>query len=247
MAHYVLWLNGLAGTGKSTIVWTAAKAMNERKELAAHFFFSRHDHERRQSSSVLPTIAYQLALWRGELRGPICAAVERSLGIAKLNIDTQIQILISGALQNAEPVFHGRGLMVLDELDECEDDSTSILPFLINAVSKLSWRLKILVTSRPEHPITSMFDGSVLSVPTTVLVLHTIRPQIVSADIALYMKETLREIFRRANGGEDWPPQEDLNALVRLASPLFIFAATVVRFIDSSAFPLSASSRQSFA
>src|SRR5579859_4063060 len=37
----IFWLNGMAGTGKSTIARTVARTCDSRKQLGASFFFSR--------------------------------------------------------------------------------------------------------------------------------------------------------------------------------------------------------------
>jgi hypothetical protein len=37
----IFWLNGLAGTGKSTVSRTVARRYNEQKRLGASFFFSK--------------------------------------------------------------------------------------------------------------------------------------------------------------------------------------------------------------
>ncbi|KAJ8579260.1 hypothetical protein M405DRAFT_870499, partial [Rhizopogon salebrosus TDB-379] len=52
-----IWLNGLAGVGKTSIAFTVAEEMKKAKRLAATFFFS-HKHAQ-SGAKVIPTIAYQ--------------------------------------------------------------------------------------------------------------------------------------------------------------------------------------------
>ena len=58
----VFWLNGLAGTGKSTIAQTFAEMSFADGELGASFFCSRDFEDRSNLRSILPTLAFQLAL-----------------------------------------------------------------------------------------------------------------------------------------------------------------------------------------
>lgn len=57
----VYWLNGLAGTGKSTIARTVAERMFADGRLGASFFCSREFEDRRNLQLIFPTIAVQLA------------------------------------------------------------------------------------------------------------------------------------------------------------------------------------------
>jgi hypothetical protein len=68
----VFWLSGLGGTGKSTISHTIGKTLLDNGQLGASFFFSRDVANRRQTSSVIPTIAYQLAYVNAEYRRKLC-------------------------------------------------------------------------------------------------------------------------------------------------------------------------------
>jgi len=68
----VFWLSGLGGTGKSTISHTICKTLLDNGQLGASFFFSRDMADRRQASSVIPTIAYQLAFVNAEYRRKLC-------------------------------------------------------------------------------------------------------------------------------------------------------------------------------
>jgi len=58
----IFWLDGVAGTGKSTIAQTVADHFSQTHELGASFFCSRDDGECSNINLVFPTIAYQLSL-----------------------------------------------------------------------------------------------------------------------------------------------------------------------------------------
>jgi hypothetical protein len=60
-APRVCWLNGMAGTGKSSIAHSFSEVMEENKMLGASFFCScSASQEVRDASLIIPTIAYQL-------------------------------------------------------------------------------------------------------------------------------------------------------------------------------------------
>jgi cytidylate kinase len=56
----IFWLNGLAGTGKSTIARTVARRYFEQKRLAASFFFLRGGGDVGYTSKFFISIAVQL-------------------------------------------------------------------------------------------------------------------------------------------------------------------------------------------
>ncbi|QGI99151.1 hypothetical protein CEK26_012220 [Fusarium fujikuroi] len=57
----IFWLNGMAGTGKSTISRTIAQRQLERGCLGANFFFKRGEGARGNMSKLIPTLARQIA------------------------------------------------------------------------------------------------------------------------------------------------------------------------------------------
>src|SRR6267378_3973147 len=57
----IFWLNGLAGTGKSTIAQTFAERMSADGKLGASFFCSRDFADRSNLHAIFPTLAFQLA------------------------------------------------------------------------------------------------------------------------------------------------------------------------------------------
>ena len=57
----VYWLNGLAGTGKSTIAQTVAERLFADGQLGASFFCSRDFEDRSNLELIFPTLAVQLA------------------------------------------------------------------------------------------------------------------------------------------------------------------------------------------
>jgi len=57
----IFWLNGLAGTGKSTIAQTISERMFADDRLGASFFCSRGFEDHSDLHFIFPTLAFQLA------------------------------------------------------------------------------------------------------------------------------------------------------------------------------------------
>jgi hypothetical protein len=58
----IFWLNGMVGTGKSTIARTVAKYLKEKGLLGASFFFKRGEGDRGNITRFFPTISTQLVV-----------------------------------------------------------------------------------------------------------------------------------------------------------------------------------------
>jgi hypothetical protein len=56
-----MWLNGMAGTGKTAIASTFARDMEDQKILGASFFIDRQRAERQDLRRIIQTLAYDLA------------------------------------------------------------------------------------------------------------------------------------------------------------------------------------------
>ena len=72
----VLWLNGLAGSGKSTLSTTIALTMRDLHLLGAFFFFDR-DIPERNAPTLIRTLAYQLALFDVSIGAEVSRIAER--------------------------------------------------------------------------------------------------------------------------------------------------------------------------
>ena len=69
----IFWLNGMAGTGKSTIARTITRILTEQKRLAVNFFFSRGRGDLSHTGKLFSTVAIQLAATSKRLKHYICA------------------------------------------------------------------------------------------------------------------------------------------------------------------------------
>ncbi|KAH7196255.1 nucleoside phosphorylase domain-containing protein [Fusarium oxysporum] len=238
----IFWLNGMAGTGKSTIARTVAQLRSGYGDLGASFFFKRGEPDRGSLARVVPTLARQLAGNIPGVASVIKKAVDADPAIVGKTLREQFDKLIrEPLLKTVETAATPSSLViVIDALDECERDAD--IRLLINVLSQTKLprpRVRFFLTSRPELPIRLGF-GEVKGAYQDLL-LHEMPTQIVEHDISAFLASEFRKIRDRFNitvGDErklpsDWPGQKTLQDLTSMAVPLFIFAATVCRFIDN--------------
>ncbi|KAA8894763.1 hypothetical protein FN846DRAFT_972715 [Sphaerosporella brunnea] len=229
----VFWLSGMAGTGKSTIARTLARKWAEEKRLGASFFFSRGQGDRAHAGKFFTTLAYQLARAQTGLASGVCDALRHNRDIPKKSLSEQWKQLI------LDPLSHLNGvslILVIDALDECDgENDIQLILQLLSQVSSV--RLQILVTSRPETPIRFGF-GEMPKAVHRDIVLHEIEKSIVSHDISVFLRNEFDNVRKqRSYIPVEWPDEPSLLRLVQKADGLFIYAATVCRFIgdkDSS-------------
>ncbi|KAH6883823.1 hypothetical protein B0T10DRAFT_445692, partial [Thelonectria olida] len=237
----IFWLNGMAGTGKSTISRTTARSRSELGDLGASFFFKRGETDRANLIKFFPTLARQLATRVPGLAIHIKDVIDADSGIHGKAVREQFDKLILKPLSSIPQTSRNASslVIVVDALDECEQDADVrlLINLFSSAQSKLHW-LRIFVTSRPELPIRLGF--SAIKGTYQDLILHMIPAPIIEHDIwtFLYLElGRIRDDFNMSAAEErrlpsDWPGEFILQRLVRTASPLFIFAATTCRFID---------------
>ncbi|KAJ7196328.1 hypothetical protein B0H12DRAFT_963735, partial [Mycena haematopus] len=94
-ATTILWLYGPAGAGKSAIMQTLARQLQDDGRLGGCFFFKRDHATRGNGKTLFATIASQLATSVPWLRTPISQVVENDPSIVVRSIETQMQKLIS--------------------------------------------------------------------------------------------------------------------------------------------------------
>ncbi|CAI7582039.1 unnamed protein product [Penicillium bialowiezense] len=80
--EHIYWLEGKAGTGKSTIARTVADRLYEKGLLAASFFFKRDEADRRSAKYFFTTIAVQLVRIMPAVAAHMRSAIEANPGIA---------------------------------------------------------------------------------------------------------------------------------------------------------------------
>ncbi|KAJ5028935.1 hypothetical protein J3E73DRAFT_430510 [Bipolaris maydis] len=231
----IFWLNGMAGTGKSTIARTVAQSFASRGQLGASFFFKKGEGERSNASRFFTTIATDLVACEPDMLPGIRKTLDEDSTISHKALKDQFEKLILRPLlgiKQARSQVLAR-VVVIDALDECERDADirAILQLLARTKDIRPVSLRIVVTSRPELHIRLGFK----EMPNGTyqdLVLHQVPRSMIEHDIRLFLEHELSIIRKERMLSSDWPAQQQILALVELAVPLFIYAATVCRYIS---------------
>ncbi|CAE7188365.1 unnamed protein product, partial [Rhizoctonia solani] len=155
------WLNGMAGTGKTTISYTLCEKLKEANMLGASFFCSRSLPRCRDVNLILPLIAYQLARFSSPFRCVLARELEMDPDIHTKALKIQFENLIVRPLLEVQSGLLGRRVVVvIDALDECE--STHGVRQLLDLLIKEEFNLpvKFFLSSRPESEIYPRMSAS---------------------------------------------------------------------------------------
>jgi len=232
----VFWINGSAGTGKTTLAHTFAAECKSRGIPVTSFFCSRDFAERSNPNLIFTSIAHHLSQTFPSFGVQLAAVLQLNPHLVSASIPYQLEELIIKPLRSTRDSFR-LCLIVIDALDECKEAGSTgttsvILSSLSRYVSEVS-PLKILVTSRPEQSITSAFAprSGHLNAASQRLFLHELELGVVQEDIKHYLSSALRDIGAFYRLSYSWPSEKDIHLLATLSSGLFIFAATSIKFI----------------
>ncbi|KAJ3538757.1 hypothetical protein NMY22_g5027 [Coprinellus aureogranulatus] len=250
----VLWMSGPAGCGKTAIAGSVAEICEERGILAASFFFSSFSasQRRRRKRFLIPTLAYQLmqADVTGRVREHISSSIRRDPAILRKALKYQCRTLLLKPFIDNPPQTHIK-VIVIDGLDEVEselpggplgeitrlqilranqDDQVEILEALLPIVTNPAFPFRLFLVSRPERAIREFFTSQ-----TAIQVTHELfldgkyNPD---ADIELFLRSKFSDIRRRYRLPGSWPADESIETLVSNASGQFVYATTIIRFVE---------------
>lgn len=228
------WLRGMAGTGKSTLIRTVARKLDDKNLLAGSFFFRQDTAAQKDGTFFVQTIVRQLLTKHRLLRPHIAAALDDDLTLPGGAISNRFAKLLR------EPLLRDgmqRMIIVVDALDECEPrDARAIIKQL--AELALAVKFKVLVTSRPEEHLLAEFR----TILPAFSRLEDIKQEQTEADLRLFI-EHRTALMVAEDAGRDfqllpagWPDRTALDRLVLLSKPLFIFAATLIRYISEQTY-----------
>ena len=231
--QHIFWLNGLAGTGKSTIAQTFAERAFADGKLGASFFCSRDFTDRSNLQAIFPTLAFQLAYRYPLFRDTLLQVLKGCPDVTQESLCSQMEKIIVGPLK----ATHIPTLIIIDALDECKDEepASAILSILSRYVNEIP-DVKFFITGRPEPRIRSGFRLKALLPITEVLKLHEVKPETVNNDIKLFFQVRLTRISKERSDcdlPENWPSSFEIGILCRKAAGFFIYASTVIKFVAS--------------
>ncbi|CAI7635358.1 unnamed protein product [Penicillium manginii] len=231
----IFWLNGMAGTGKSTISRTISRHFQRDRILGASFFFKRGEGDRGNPTRLIPTITKQLVLRIPQLLPGVQEAIQNNPEIAGKSLKEQFDKVLLQPLLDLKPFNQKIPTLaiVIDALDECENDNDKrvILQLLPQLQKPTALYLRIFLTSRPEVPIRLGFSR-IENRDYQGLALHEIPAAVAEKDISMFLEERLANIRVTRDVPQGWPSDGNFESLLKMSSPLFISAATACRFIE---------------
>ncbi|KAJ7029045.1 hypothetical protein C8F04DRAFT_1265436 [Mycena alexandri] len=224
--------HGPAGGGKSAIAQTMAELWQVERKLGGAFF-AKWRTGGGSAERLFPTIAYQLALSVPQLRDHLGLAVESEPAIAERALEEQAQVLIRRPLELLGT--EKRYVVIIDGLDECDSKPTQcrIIQILSQLVAMEDFPLKFFVCSRPEPHLREVFESTSSHSRFESVSLNRFDA---SRDILHCLRVRFDDIWRRCAASmpmqATWPSEEDLTTLVNKVSGQFIYAETVLKFVD---------------
>lgn len=237
--HKVTWLHGPAGVGKSAVIQTLAESESDSHSsiLGATLFFSRPA-QRNDPQKLFNTIAYQLAVKYQPYRQYIVGLLAADSRVVKKSMVEQFKQFIVRPFGKQRLLEGSAILVTLDGLDECEGEPAQReIIFFITEFSlqypntPLIW----IIASRPEPQISSAFSrqdiqGNFLDIDMPI------DSDQACADVEHFLRDIFAEIRENYSASfspeQQWPTETQFVKVATKASGLFVFANTVIRFVD---------------
>ncbi|PTB72126.1 hypothetical protein M440DRAFT_1099538 [Trichoderma longibrachiatum ATCC 18648] len=249
---HLYWLQGKAGTGKSTIACTIVSRMAKRKRIVANFFFKRGEGDRARLKRFFTTLSAQLVRKLPGFATAVKDALESEPSLPEQDPRIQFKKLIQEPLQKHNLGPHKAIVVVVDALDECDskEDLANLVQQLLQPIvciesaksSSGQLLVKYFLTSRLDHHTQSDFN----KVPENIsekAELEKATEDTTKRDIERYLKDKLGDIngfLDPLSNSDPWSNPADVEILKKLAdraSPLFEFAAAACRYIEQPTVP----------
>ena len=236
--HCIYWLQGMLGTGKSTIALTVAQQLRHLSLPVVSYFFKRGAGDLAYGNRLIPTIVHQMAYQSRLFRTHITAVIMKEPYLGQTaGLSEQYERLLIKPLQilRSDKSKIRPFIVLIDALDECEseDDIRTFLQLLANTEDLSFLGLRILITSRPEIPIRLDFKA-IPNIFVRSLALQDTPRSVVDRDIKRFIKHQLIQLQRERRLSTDWPKAKEIQMLVDKAAGLFVFAATACQYIGGS-------------
>ncbi|KAK0481276.1 hypothetical protein IW261DRAFT_1562554 [Armillaria novae-zelandiae] len=232
----VMWCNGMAGTGKSSLMGTLHDLLTAhiggRSRLAA---FIRYDHiQYKDASKLFTSIAYALGMFDDRIGMAISKVIQTSRTVVTMSdLSDQFRLLLREPLESVlELCDEGPLVIIVDGLDESNVSNASkeVVAVLAEGFGQTLPFIRLIVSSRPVHHIDTVFRRQ-----HGVYPLHLdISSESVNRDIRFYLEQEFATVKDSAFQ-EKCRELHAIDKLAERASGLFIWAATVAKFV--CAFP----------
>jgi hypothetical protein len=240
-APNILWLKGFPGTGKSAIAMSTMQRLTRSRRLGSAFFFERDNATQKSAPMLWRCVASDLAQRYPCLRSVIVRKLrDHEVDPSKAHVPLLFEHLIEAPLRSCGNNDIPRGhlpVVIVDALDECgglEAARSRDREWLLDTValwSRLPPSFKLIVTSRDEKDIRSKLLP--LKHVSFTLWTGSGHDQQTYHDIRAFLASQFERIARNyPSMTSDWPGAYIIEELTERAGGLFIWATTMIRFID---------------
>jgi hypothetical protein len=258
-AASICCIEGMAGTGKSTLARSIAEHVNDAGHVVMSFFFDRDVEDRKDVKKLAGTLARQLIDVSTVLKRSVSDALKNDHDISNRSPEDQWKRLVIGPLkdvseslknpkehtnwglqpENSRPIV----FLVIDALDECSDHDVQILGSALGSIKSISSvSFRVLITSRFRHiqvPLDKLGieryqleDRPKDEVRSDLEVFYETKLQLIWED---YLTKAKLVGYPVSNSNvASWPTQEDIRRLIDKADGLFQYAAVACRMIKGS-------------
>lgn len=224
----IVWLYGVAGSGKSAISTSLANRLHQ-MVIGVYLFFNRGDPLNSNPAGLIRTLAYKLAISHPVIQQAILGVLELNPAILSMSIRIHFQRLLHEPLWAISHLFTSPVVIILDALDECGDRQSrqEVLRLLSRQLSLLPPIFRFFITNRAEPDIVAAFNGQ-LHIDMLFLDPGT---KSSCDDVALFIRESMDHVRREHHLPRDWPGLDRLQKLTFRSSGLFIWASTAIQVL----------------
>jgi hypothetical protein len=226
----ILWINGSPGSGKSAIASSLVTMLSSRGLLGSSFAFKRGDAALGDPTALWRTVAYDLARHNDTFARKVVEVLERRLvDPGRPDIASHFKYLIKEPLNSS--FTRTTPIIVIDALDECgsEPSQAGQRRMLIGTITQwpsLPGQYKLIITGRNDRvPDTFRAICREVTLPTGVEVDES-----ANNDIRLFFETRFADFWDCLS--PNLRRRHVFDTLVARAAGLFIWAETVVRFVE---------------
>jgi hypothetical protein len=233
-APNVLWIKGYPGSGKSTIASSIISRLIKCGRMGSSFAFKQEDMMLSDPAAVWRTMAHDLARYDASFASILVGVLKSGrVDPGRADITAHFESLIMETLMKRHEHSSPSDIpvLIIDALDECGSHSSqssqrkALLDTLI-CWSHMPGTFKLIITGRNERMPRLLFSSC-----RQIELL-------VGAEASEDTNEDIRLFFERRFAGTgscflpDWPTGRVVDILTARAAGLFIWAETVVRFVE---------------
>lgn len=237
--QWVLWLNGAAGAGKSTIGRSIVNLCLEKGIPVARFFFFLTDSTRNNVKPLVATLVHQLLQSIPDIKPIIIPRIEADSLIFTKSLETQLEHLIFEPLRelHRQSSMQRMVLLYFDGVDECDnhEDQARLIRIVADFLRNNRSYAIAVFASRAEAHISMVFRSPAVSDITLQLPLDM--HYLPDDDIRIFLDDSFSGIRNTHPFGHflssDWPTASVVLEIIKKSSGQFIYASVVVKFIST--------------